>query len=242
LKQGITDSKALFSGHDIWTAYELSWLDAKGKPCVAIASLYVPAESEYMVESKSLKLYLNSLNQMRFDSKEDVSQLVVTDISTLLGCEVTLLLHSIDAFTAQGVAQPEGDCLDDIPLNVDQYDPSPLLLSADSDTPVEESLYSHLLKSNCRITSQPDWATVFIRYSGPKIDREGLLKYIIGFRTHDEFHEPCVEKIFHEIMHNCQPEKLTVYARYTRRGGLDINPFRSNFESTPSINDRLARQ
>lgn len=229
-----------FHGVDIWTAFELSWLNAKGQPQVGVAECYVPCESVNMVESKSFKLYLNSLNQHRLNSVDELSALIQKDLSKVVGLDVVVKVFGLSALTGQTLCELEGDCIDGQDLTFEHYQPVPEALSTTNEV-VTETLHSHLLKSNCRITSQPDWASVLIRYTGQKINREGLLRYIVGFREHDEFHEPCVEKMFAEILQRCKPEKLTVYARYTRRGGLDINPFRSNFEPTPK-NIRLPRQ
>lgn len=237
-----------FHGVDVWTAFELSWLNAKGKPQVGLAEFYVPCESTNMVESKSFKLYLNSFNQHRLNGVDELKQLLIKDISNVVGCDVDVCIHTaadienqtfFSAITST-ITKLGGECIDDQDIAFDHYQPVPEALNTENGV-VTETLHSHLLKSNCRITSQPDWASVLIRYTGQKINREGLLRYIVGFREHDEFHEPCVEKIFAEILERCEPEKLTVYARYTRRGGLDINPFRSNFEQVPE-NARLPRQ
>ena len=230
-----------FQGEDIWTAYELSWLNAKGKPQVALGELRVPCESSNMVESKSLKLYFNSFNQSRFNDWAEVEECVQKDLSEVAGLEVTFKLLSIQDCETQTLVSLPGQCIDNLDIEISNYAPNAHGLQTTVSERVEETLHSHLLKSNCRITSQPDWASVVVRYQGAKIDRESLLRYIIGFRQHDEFHEPCVEKMYTEILRECQPEKLTVYARYTRRGGLDINPFRSNFEQAPK-NLRLPRQ
>lgn len=230
-----------FKGCDIWTAYELSWLNTKGKPLVALGELRVPACSPNMVESKSLKLYLNSFNQSQFDSADQVQQTIQRDLSELVGAAVEFTIYDLAQQEGEALQALPGECIDDLDITVDDYAPNANMLKADQSLMVEETLHSHLLKSNCRITSQPDWASVLIRYKGGAINREALLRYLISFRQHDEFHEPCVEKMYTDIWRVCQPEQLTVYARYTRRGGLDINPFRSNFEQAPS-NGRLPRQ
>ncbi len=233
-----------FFGMDIWNAYELSWLNQRGKPQVAIATLLVPADSPNMVESKSMKLYLNSLNQTRIDSQEALVALLQGDLSAALGAEIQIKLLASQDFGKQVVGEFEGLLLDRLDIAVDRYAPEPELLRAASDqAPVEESLVSHLLRSNCPVTNQPDWASIQIRYSGPAIDQEGLLKYLIGFRQHQEFHEHCVERVFMDIQRQCQPSKLMVSARYTRRGGIDINPWRANFPlSGMPPNARHARQ
>jgi 7-cyano-7-deazaguanine reductase len=240
---GITGNLPFF-GVDIWNAYEVSWLNLRGKPQVAIATLTVPAESPNIVESKSLKLYLNSLNSARLADSDALLDLLRADLSAGFGAPVHVSLTAADAFSNMKMGELDGLLLDRLDIDVDQYTPDPALLKADTNAPpVEETLVSHLLKSNCLITGQPDWASVQIRYVGQAINQEGLLKYLIGFRQHNEFHEQCVERIFMDLLRRCQPQKLAVYARYTRRGGIDINPWRSNFSTgqRPS-NLRNARQ
>jgi 7-cyano-7-deazaguanine reductase len=235
-----------FFGVDIWNAYELSWLNMRGKPQVAVASIMVPADSPNIIESKSFKLYLNSLNQTRLTEPSALLELLRTDLSAGFGAPVQIDIVLPERFDKLHFGALEGLLLDrlDIELDDTQYHPNPAILRADSEQSiVEERLVSHLLKSNCLVTGQPDWGSVQIHYVGAPIDQERLLRYLIGFRMHNEFHEQCVERIFVDILHHCKPEKLMVYARYTRRGGLDINPWRSNFTSlsAPS-NFRLARQ
>lgn len=232
-----------FHGCDIWTGYELSWLNAKGKPMVAIADISLDLKSENLIESKSFKLYLNSYNQTRFDSIAQVEQTLKQDLALCAKGEVSVKIIEPKHFSTQRVVELPGQCIDDLDIEVSDYDfkPEYLLDSTDAKQMVAETLTSNLLKSNCLITSQPDWGSVMIRYQGPKIDREKLLRYLISFRQHNEFHEQCVERIFIDLKRFCQCAKLTVYARYTRRGGLDINPFRSGFEQPPE-SQRLARQ
>ncbi len=232
-----------FFGVDIWNAYELSWLNMRGKPQVAIATISAPADSANIIESKSFKLYLNSFNQTRLASSDALLALLREDLSKGFGAPVHIVLTQPDGFDSVKMGELDGLLLDRLDVEIDQYSPSPSLLSsARGEAPVEEKLVSHLLKSNCLVTGQPDWASVQIRYVGPQIEQEGLLKYLIGFREHNEFHEQCVERIFVDILRQCAPEKLAVYARYTRRGGLDINPWRSNFSGPPPKNLRTARQ
>lgn len=233
-----------FFGMDVWNAYELSWLNMRGKPQVAIATLLVPADSPDMIESKSLKLYLNSLNQSRLAGSEALLALLQTDLSAGFGAPVQVQLTGPENFGKLKLGEFDGLLLDRLDIEIDHYRPDPALLKTDSnDVPVEETLVSHLLKSNCLVTGQPDWASVQIRYVGTPIDQEGLLRYLIGFRDHNEFHEHCVERIFVDILRQCRPQKLMVNARYTRRGGVDINPWRSNFSlaQMPS-NARNGRQ
>ena len=231
-----------FDGIDTWTGYELSWLNLKGKPNVAILECHVPITSKNLIESKSFKLYLNSFNQTKFASAEDVRQVLQADLSACAGEPVEVKLILPEQFSSLQFQEFNGTLLDSLDVEIDQYSPNTQYLTvAKNVTGVQETLVSHLLKSNCLITSQPDWASIQIRYEGKAIEHEGLLKYLISFRQHNEFHEQCVERIYNDIMQHCQPDKLTVCARYTRRGGLDINPFRSNYE-VPYANHRQARQ
>ena len=231
-----------FHGGDIWTLYELSWLNARGLPQVAVGHVELDYTSVNLVESKSFKLYLNSFNQTRFESWEAVQHTLERDLSACAQGKVTVALYRIDELEGQPIAHFHGTCIDDQEIEIDnyQFDTAWLEKSA-SGKVVEETLVSHLLKSNCLITHQPDWGSVQIQYRGAKIDREKLLRYLVSFRNHNEFHEQCVERIFNDILHFCQPEALSVYARYTRRGGLDINPWRSNTDFVPAIG-RLVRQ
>ncbi|MFZ6725319.1 NADPH-dependent 7-cyano-7-deazaguanine reductase QueF [Undibacterium sp. MH2W] len=233
-----------FFGVDIWNAYEVSWLNQRGKPQIVIATITVPAESPNIIESKSFKLYLNSFNQTRLADAEALVQLLKKDLSAAAGASVHVSLCMSEHFGQLKMQELEGCLLDRLDIDVDAYTPDPSLLRANHDeAPVEETLLSHLLKSNCLVTGQPDWGSVQIRYVGSQIDQESLLRYLIGFRNHNEFHEQCVERIFVDIMQHCKPQKLAVYARYTRRGGLDINPWRSNFSTGQSPdNSRNARQ
>ena len=232
-----------FHGADIWTGYELSWLNAKGKPMVAIAEFILDVTSINLIESKSFKLYLNSFNQTKFASIESVQQTLANDLSNCAEGEVTVKIIEPKQFAHQRIIELPGTCIDDLDIEVDdyQFNSDYLIGSTDDKSVVAETLTSNLLKSNCLITSQPDWGSVMIRYQGPKIDREKLLRYLISFRQHNEFHEQCIERIFIDLKRFCHCAKLTVYARYTRRGGLDISPYRSDFESPPE-NHRLARQ
>lgn len=234
-----------FQGKDRWTAYEISWLDKQGKPQCRMAEFYFDCDSPCIVESKSFKLYLNSFNQTRFDSEEEVLSLLQRDLSQASGKPCQLYLFSVQANNLLPAAVLPGECIDDIELAISHYAPAPDLLTVASSVSVEnEILYSHLLKTNCPVTDQPDWASIFIAYSGSQIERASLLAYIISFREHQDFHENCVERIFCDILTRCQPVELSVYARYTRRGGLDINPLRSNSDKHPFAMDsmRLSRQ
>lgn len=233
-----------FFGMDVWNAYEVSWLNMRGKPQVAIATWQVPADSPNIIESKSLKLYFNALNQSRLAGPEALLDLLRADLSAGFGAPIQIQLTVSDSFQQLKMGELDGLLLDRLDIEVDRYEPDPSLLKADHEAAlVEEKLVSHLLKSNCLVTGQPDWGSVQIHYVGAAIDQEGLLKYLIGFREHNEFHEQCVERIFMDILRQCRPQKLMVTARYTRRGGIDINPWRSNFSvaKMPS-NARNARQ
>ncbi|MDU1059978.1 MAG: NADPH-dependent 7-cyano-7-deazaguanine reductase QueF [Leclercia adecarboxylata] len=239
---GLKADSLPFHGGDIWTLYELSWLNARGLPQVAVGHVELDYTSVNLVESKSFKLYLNSFNQTRFESWEAVQRTLERDLSACAQGKVTVALYRIDELEGQPIAHFHGTCIDDQEIEIDNYQfDTAWLENAASGNLVEETLVSHLLKSNCLITHQPDWGSVQIQYRGAKIDREKLLRYLVSFRNHNEFHEQCVERIFNDILHFCQPETLSVYARYTRRGGLDINPWRSNGDFVPAIG-RLVRQ
>ncbi|WP_374340787.1 NADPH-dependent 7-cyano-7-deazaguanine reductase QueF [Azonexus sp.] len=231
-----------FAGEDLWNAYELSWLNPRGKPVVALATFRVPADSPNLVESKSFKLYLNSFNQTPFADAAAVEAALVRDLSAAAGAPVAVAVEPLDGRPQVAVGYPEGTLIDTLDVACDRYQPAPELLHAVDGPVVEETLYSHLLKSNCLVTGQPDWATVVIRYRGRPIDRAGLLRYIVSFRNHNEFHEQCVERIYCDLSRRCAPEALAVHARYTRRGGLDINPFRSSGHYPPPDNTREPRQ
>ncbi len=233
-----------FQGSDIWTLYELSWLNSKGLPQVAIGEVSIPATSANLIESKSFKLYLNSFNQTRFSSWEEVEAALSKDLSHCAQETVSVVVRPVTDYTDSLVVTMAGDCIDEQDIEITNYDFDDALLANASDNGqlVEESLHSHLLKSNCLITNQPDWGSVEIQYKGKAINREALLRYLVSFREHNEFHEQCVERIFTDIMKYCQPTSLTVYARYTRRGGLDINPYRSTEQAQPNHNQRMARQ
>ncbi|MBU2917698.1 NADPH-dependent 7-cyano-7-deazaguanine reductase QueF [Psychrosphaera sp. F3M07] len=232
-----------FYGHDLWTGYEVSWLNAKGKPVVAIAEFVVPATSTNLIESKSFKLYLNSFNQTKFTSWTDVQEAMEKDLTDCAGETVDVRLLSVEQEAPFQVTPLDGVNIDDIDIEIDNYDFNNQLLKLDkSGNTVTEQLNSHLLKSNCLITSQPDWASIVISYTGLQIDHESLLRYLISFRMHNEFHEQCVERIFTDIMTLANPSELTVYARYTRRGGLDINPVRTTLVDFIPKRMRINRQ
>lgn len=236
-KTGIPSSPP-FHGIDIWNAYEISWLNPKGKPEIAYGEFKFPSSSNYIVESKSLKLYLNSFNQTQFESCKIVEETIYEDLKNIIQDKITISLWQNSPKIL--FQEFQGTHLDTLDITVENYQVDASILKTYSDQ-AEEVLYSNLLKSNCLATGQPDWASIQIKYAGNQIDHESLLKYIISFRDHSGFGEHCVEQIYYDILRYCQPKKLTVYARYTRRGGLDINPFRSNFEIAPE-NHRHFRQ
>ena len=239
---GLKADNLPFHGADIWTLYELSWLNANGLPQVAVGQVELDYASLNLVESKSFKLYLNSFNQTRFASWDEVRSTLQRDLSACAQGAVSVTLYRVNELEGQPVAHFAGLCIDDQDIAIDNYEfDAALLTDAAHGEVVEETLVSHLLKSNCLITHQPDWGSVQIQYRGAQIDREKLLRYLVSFRHHNEFHEQCVERIFTDIQRFCQPESLSVYARYTRRGGLDINPWRSNTDFVPATR-RLARQ
>ena len=240
---GLQANSLPFHGADIWTLYELSWLNTHGLPQVAIGHIELCADSQNLIESKSFKLYLNSFNQTRFASWEEVQIALERDLQACAQGEVRVTLQRLQDIEGSPLAAFAGEILDDRPVTIDDYTFNADHLSGAGDNRliVNETLVSHLLKSNCLITHQPDWGSVQIQYRGPRIDREKLLRYLVSFRHHNEFHEQCVERIFMDIQRFCNPESLSVYARYTRRGGLDINPWRSNTDFTPAPG-RLPRQ
>lgn len=230
-----------FYGHDLWNAYEISWLNNKGKPMVAIGEFISPCTAVHIFESKSLKLYLNSFNNTRFDTSDAVAATIQKDLANLAGERVTVRLHLLSKINNIDTGTFNGECLDSLDITINEYTVNPELLTTE-ETEVSESLYSNLLKSNCPITGQPDWASVHIIYSGQKINHENLLRYLISFRNHNEFHEHCVERIFMDIKRRCNPAKLTVAACFTRRGGIDINPIRTTERNPPYHNQRQWRQ
>ncbi len=230
-----------FKGVDIWNAFELSWLNSKGKPIVAIGEFILPCETVNIIESKSLKLYLNSLTNTKFESVESVRNIIQKDLSEFAGGDVLVKITPVEEFTQNQMKSFSGICLDQLDIECSDYLVNTAFLKTE-DNIISEVVYSNLLKSNCLVTGQPDWGSVQIQYTGKKIQHEGLLKYLISFRNHNEFHEQCVERIFMDVMEKCQPQKLTVHACYTRRGGLDINPFRSTEKELPSEIARQCRQ
>jgi 7-cyano-7-deazaguanine reductase len=234
------DGPLPFSGGDVWNAYELSWLNRHGMPQVVCAEFIFPCDCDAIVESKSFKLYLNSFNQSQFDSADDVRGLLLKDLSSCVGCEIEVNFHHVEDSLINDKALLKGQCIDQLDTVIEHYHPAPEVLVVDDDV-IEEQLYSHLLRSLCPVTGQPDWATVIVSYKGPKIQPISLLKYIVSYREHQDFHEQCVERMYCDLLKYCRPEVLSVYARYVRRGGLDINPYRSSTKARVE-NIRLNRQ
>lgn len=234
------DLPAQWHGQDIWHAYELSWLNPKGKPVVAMGRFLFDHDTPFLIESKSFKLYLNSLNETRFDHVRDLAGILLEDLRRAAGSERVEVELDLEGLRKPLLCAPlDGICIDDLDIHIDHYQPDPDLLAVVPGGPVvTETLCSDLLKSNCPVTGQPDWGSVQIRYTGPQLDRARLLAYIVSLRRHDEFHEHCVERMYCDIRQRCRPSALTVYARYTRRGGLDINPWRSSEPQAP----KAARQ
>ena len=244
-----------FVGADMWSAFELSWLNQRGKPQVALAHFTVPCETLNIIESKSFKLYLNSFNNTRFADADAVRSRLRSDLSEAVWRPATpqagasappsigVRILQSDLFDREPVHELDGLSLDRLDVQCDRYTPAPDLLKVEQgEAPVSEVLVSNLLKSNCLVTGQPDWGSVQISYSGAQIVQESLLQYLVSYRNHNEFHEQCVERIFMDIWTRCKPTRLAVYARYTRRGGLDINPFRSSYAQALPPNIRTARQ
>ncbi len=232
-----------FIGVDIWNAFELSWLDARGKPRVALAEFRIPIDSPNLIESKSFKLYLNSYMLTRLPDTDTLRAQIARDLSAAAGAPVTVTLSTPTSKQAALIENLAGELIDDLPIEISHYGPPrPDFLYSNPEAVVEETLVSHLLKSNCPVTGQPDWASVQIHYTGPRLGRDGLLRYLVSFREHSDFHEQCVERIFLDIQRQAGPSRLSVYARYTRRGGLDINPFRSTPGWMLPGNTRTSRQ
>jgi 7-cyano-7-deazaguanine reductase len=239
---GLTAQTLPYLGVDLWNCYELSWLLPSGKPVVAIGEFSIPADSPNIIESKSFKLYLNSLNQTAFETTEAVQACLVRDLSEAAGKPVGVRILPLSAVQAQGIAALPGVCVDDLDITPSDYShPRPELLRCDPERVVQESLHSHLLRSNCPVTGQPDWGSLAVSYTGAALDRASFLAYLVSFREHSDFHEQCVERVFLDLQRLLKPERLTVFARYVRRGGLDINPYRSTHE-VAFDNARLARQ
>ena len=239
---GLSAETLPYQGVDFWNCFELSWLLPSGKPVVAMGEFAIPADSPNIIESKSFKLYLNSLNQSVFNTADELVVVLVKDLSAAAGKPVGVRVRSLAEVTADGVAAAPGTCIDELDVSISNYaQPQPELLRCDEARVVEESLHSHLLKSNCPVTGQPDWGTLVVQYRGLALDHASLLAYLVSFRQHADFHEQCVERIFLDLQRLLKPEHLTVYARYVRRGGLDINPYRSAGPISPD-NQRLARQ
>ncbi|MCU1732755.1 MULTISPECIES: NADPH-dependent 7-cyano-7-deazaguanine reductase QueF [unclassified Pseudomonas] len=239
---GVSAETLPWHGTDFWNCFELSWLLPSGKPVVAIGEFAIPADSPNIIESKSFKLYLNSLNQTAFDSPQALQACLEKDLGAAAGKPVSVRIRTLGDVEKEGVAGLPGQCIDELDVSISNYEqPQPELLRCNTDKVVEQTLHSHLLKSNCPVTGQPDWGSVVVEYRGPELDAASLLTYLISFRQHADFHEQCVERIFLDLKRLLDPQHLTVYARYVRRGGLDINPYRSLGQVSPD-NRRLVRQ
>lgn len=231
-----------FFGFDLWNHYEVSWLNEKGKPVAALAEMIYDCDTPHIIESKSMKLYFNSFNHSKFKNSDRVKKTIANDIAACVGGPVNVKLFTFPLKNKILMSQFNGICIDDLDIACSSYSIDPSLLTVE-DNQVEETLCSNLLKSNCLVTNQPDWGSIQISYKGKKINHEGLLRYLVSFRNHNEFHEQCIERIFMDILRICQPKMLTIYGRYTRRGGLDINPYRSTQKNVSKVkNNRLYRQ
>ena len=230
-----------FDGADIWNAWELTWLGPGDLPVVATAQISIPAKSPRLIESKSLKLYLNSLAMSRYDNAGEVERLIARDLGAQAGAEVTVRVQPVSDTEAGTFSRLPGLCLDSLAVTCSQFDVDPGLLVIDPGTEATEDIHSHLLRSLCPVTGQPDMGSIALHYRGPSINHSSLLQYIVSFREHNDFHEACIERMFVDILERCRPERLSIFARYQRRGGIDINPFRSNFEAC-ARNPRLWRQ
>lgn len=235
------DTELPFVGEDIWNAYELSWLNKKGLPQVALAKFYFNCESPFIIESKSFKLYLNSLNQESYDNEAQLLALLIKDLTEKSASKVRVELTGLDN-SAQAIDVSQGTSLDKLDIKVQHYHPEPELLTVDAQSQVAEQLFTNLFRSNCPITNQPDWATIMIAYNGAAISHASLLAYLISYRLHNDYHENCVEKIFVDIQARCKPTDLTVRANFLRRGGLDINPVRSTAGTERAPTLRFVRQ
>ena len=242
LEIGINPENLPFYGFDLWNHYEVSWLNFKGKPMVGVAEILYDCHSPCIIESKSMKLYFNTFNQTKIQDVQTLQQIVQNDLSKAIGYPVNIQIYSLDEHSyLQEIPSFSGRLIDHLDVECHEYIVNPYLLKVEN-SEVEETLYSNLLKSNCLVTYQPDWGSVQISYTGPKINPESLLQYLVSFRNHNEFHEQCIERIFIDIMNFCQPKTLTVYGRYTRRGGVDINPIRSTEKNIQIQKMRLIRQ
>lgn len=237
----LEDTTLPFHGMDIWNAYELSWLNEKGKPQVALAELIVPCTSPNIIESKSLKLYLNSFANSRFESRDRVVATISADLARVAGAPVDVRVMTLREAERQPVWEEHGQLVDTLDVSFEHFDYRPELLLTDQGPEQTDVLVSHLLRSHCPVTNQPDWGTVQIRYTGRPISPASFLRYVVSLRNHQGFHEQIVEQVFVDLSRHCEPRQLSVYGRFTRRGGLDINPFRSNYEDTPP-NRRTIRQ
>ncbi|RZV36164.1 MAG: NADPH-dependent 7-cyano-7-deazaguanine reductase QueF [Chromatiales bacterium] len=230
-----------FAGVDIWNAWDLTWLGLSGLPRVATAELHVPADSPNIVESKSLKLYLGSFAMSPFESTTAVAESIARDLAACVGAPVKVSVLPVAGTEARRVARLAGACLDELDVACSDWEVDTDLLHSDPSDMTQEDVHTHLLRSLCPVTSQPDIGSLQISYRGPRINHAALLQYVVSFREHNDFHEACIERMFVDLMDRCGCEALTVQARYQRRGGIDINPLRSNCSEKP-LNLRLWRQ
>jgi 7-cyano-7-deazaguanine reductase len=237
------DKKILMYGIDHWHAYEISWLAEDGKPQVALGEFFFSSESENIVESKSLKLYLHSLNQERYPSAEAVTKLISKDLSAISRSEVMVVLHALRHVGASPPASHMAKSIDRHKITAIGDQPDPTLLEIEDQIVFDDELRSDLFRSNCPVTGQPDWASFDIQYTGAKINEASLLSYLCSYREHQGYHEECAERIYRDILQACRPEEMRVALNFLRRGGLDINVYRSTQPLlSKSVNPRLARQ
>ncbi|HEX5677237.1 MAG TPA: NADPH-dependent 7-cyano-7-deazaguanine reductase QueF [Alcanivorax sp.] len=241
LESGEEGASLPFHGQDIWNAYELSWLNPRGKPVVAMAELVVPCISPNIIESKSLKLYLNSFANTRFASREAVINTLAGDLARVAGAPVDVRVMSLEEAGRTPAWDDHGDGVDHLDVAFEHFEYRPDLLFTEQGPERNGVLVSHLLRSHCPVTNQPDWATVQVRYTGAAISPASFLRYVVSLRNHQGFHEQIIEQMFVDLKRQCAPRHLSVYGRFTRRGGLDINPFRSDYEDLPP-NFRTVRQ
>ena len=238
---GVAHGSLPFEGKDLWRAYEFTWLNDKGKPEVAVADFLIAGESTNLIESKSLKLYLGSFANTVFSRRDEVIQRLESDLTKTVQAPVGVRLVNSTEIQGEGVGQFDGILLDELDIDIVDYQCNPDLLDLESSMIIQENLHTHLFRSLCPLTGQPDFASIQVNYKGRGISHAGLLRYLISYREHSEFAEQVAERIFVDIMKQCGPERLGVAARYTRRGGIEINAYRS-FGESPPIQNRLWRQ
>ena len=238
---GVSEGALPFKGQDIWNAYEFTWLNQTGKPEVAVLQLQFSGKSSHLIESKSLKLYLGSFSNTAFADRAEVVRALESDLTLVTQAPVGVVLYTPEQVQQRGIGQLIGTNLDLQDIEINEYLWNPALLVLESAVARRESVYTHLFKSLCPMTGQPDFASILVQYNGNSISHKGLLRYLVSFREHAEFAEQVTERIFVDIMNRCAPERLAVSALYTRRGGIDINAYRTLDEEQPA-NVRLWRQ